>query len=63
VLARLSEEHGVIKNLTRRFKVGQKVRIIPNHACTVMNLFDHAYLVKGPDVIKRYDISARGKMN
>lgn len=63
VLARLSEEHGVIENLTRRFKVGQKVRIIPNHACTVMNLFDQAYLVKGPDVIKRYDISARGKVS
>ncbi len=63
VLTRLSEEHGVIENLKRRFTVGQKVRIIPNHACTVMNLFDHAHLVDGPNVIKRYDISARGKMN
>lgn len=62
VLSRLSEEHGVIENATRRFKIGQKVRIIPNHACTVMNLFDHAYLVDGTKVVKRYVISARGKM-
>jgi D-serine deaminase-like pyridoxal phosphate-dependent protein len=62
-LSRLSEEHGVIENLTRRFKVGQKVRIIPNHACTVMNLFDQAYLVDGSKVVKRFVISARGKMN
>jgi D-serine deaminase-like pyridoxal phosphate-dependent protein len=62
VLARLSEEHGVIENLTRRFKIGQKVRIIPNHACTVMNLFDHAYLVDGQKVIEKYEIAARGKM-
>jgi len=63
MLTRLSEEHGVIENLTRQFKVGQKVRIIPNHACTVMNLFDHAYLVDGQKVIKEYEIAARGKMN
>jgi len=63
MLSRLSEEHGVIENVTRRFKIGQKVRIIPNHACTVMNLFDYAYLVDGATVVKRYAISARGKMN
>ncbi len=63
VLARLSEEHGIIENFTRRFTIGQKVRIIPNHACTVMNLFDFAYLVDGSKVIRRYDISARGKMS
>ncbi len=63
MLLRLSEEHGVIENVTRRFKIDQKVRIIPNHACTVMNLFDYAYLVDGATVVKRYAISARGKMN
>jgi len=63
LLSRLSEEHGVIENLTRRFKVGQKVRIIPNHACTVINLFNHAYLVDGTKVVKSFVISARGKMN
>jgi D-serine deaminase-like pyridoxal phosphate-dependent protein len=62
VLARLSEEHGVIENVTRRFEVGQKIRIIPNHACAVMNLFDSAYLVDGEKMIKAFEITARGKM-
>ncbi|MFQ6008987.1 MAG: D-TA family PLP-dependent enzyme, partial [Candidatus Zixiibacteriota bacterium] len=63
VLTRLSEEHGIIENVARRFKIGQKLRIIPNHACAVMNLFDFAYLVDDGKVIKRYEISARGWMN
>jgi D-serine deaminase-like pyridoxal phosphate-dependent protein len=62
VLTRLSEEHGVIENVTKRFTVGQKIRIIPNHVCVVMNLFDFAYLVDGRRFIKKYDIPARGKM-
>jgi D-serine deaminase-like pyridoxal phosphate-dependent protein len=62
MLTRLSEEHGVIENVTRRFQVGRKIRIIPNHACAVMNLFDQAYLVDGDRVIKRFEIAARGKM-
>jgi len=63
MLTRLSEEHGVIEQVTRRFRIGQKIRLIPNHACTVMNLFDYAYLVDGSTVLKRLTISARGKMN
>ncbi|UCD95064.1 MAG: alanine racemase [Candidatus Zixiibacteriota bacterium] len=62
VLKRLSEEHGIIENATARFRIGQKIRIIPNHACAVMNLFDQAYLVDGDKVIKKLEISARGKM-
>jgi D-serine deaminase-like pyridoxal phosphate-dependent protein len=60
---RLSEEHGIIEALTRNFRIGTTIRIIPNHACTVMNLFDHAYLVEGKAIVKRYKIAARGKMN
>ncbi|HWR83269.1 MAG TPA: alanine racemase [Candidatus Deferrimicrobium sp.] len=60
-LTRLSEEHGVIERLTRPFKIGQKVRVIPNHACTVMNLFDSAYLVDGEAVIERNPVAARGR--
>jgi D-serine deaminase-like pyridoxal phosphate-dependent protein len=62
VLARLSEEHGVIEKVSRRFRVGQKVRIIPNHACSVMNLFNFAYLVDGDTVIRQLRITARGMM-
>ena len=62
-ITRLSEEHGVIDRPSRNYKVGQKIRIIPNHACTAINLFDDAYLIDGNRVIDCYKISARGKMN
>jgi D-serine deaminase-like pyridoxal phosphate-dependent protein len=61
VLERLSEEHGVIYHDGQRFEIGEQIRIIPNHACTVTNLFDQFHLVDGKNVIKVIDIEARGK--
>lgn len=43
VVARLSEEHGVLDLSTceGRPRVGERVRVLPNHACPVSNLDDH----------------------
>ncbi len=60
-ITRLSEEHGIIEFDDETFSIGEKVRIIPNHACYVMNLFDYCYLVDGNQVIERLEITARGK--
>lgn len=60
-LARLSEEHGIIEFEKGKYQVGERVRIIPNHACPVMNLFDIAYLLDGSRVDKLLKIEARGK--
>ncbi|MEW5924436.1 MAG: alanine racemase [Candidatus Zixiibacteriota bacterium] len=62
-IARLSEEHGIIEKPSKKFKVGDRIRIIPNHICTVMNLFDYAYLVDGQKVLKKLEIAARGMVN
>ncbi len=62
IITRLSEEHGIIEQPSKRFRIGRKIRIIPNHACSVMNLFDDAYLVEGDTVLRRWVIAARGKM-
>ncbi|MBM2813574.1 MAG: D-ser dehydrat protein [Ignavibacteria bacterium] len=61
-LVRLSEEHGIIEFDTCNFKFGERVRIIPNHACTVCNLFDYAFLVDGQEVLEIFQIEARGKV-
>ncbi|HDL03897.1 MAG TPA: hypothetical protein ENH25_07175 [candidate division Zixibacteria bacterium] len=63
IIDRLSEEHGFVEKASRRFKVGDHIRIIPNHICTVMNLFDFAYLVDGETVLEKMKIAARGRMN
>ncbi|MBN1212164.1 MAG: alanine racemase [candidate division Zixibacteria bacterium] len=61
-LERLSEEHGIIKYDREEFLLGEKVRLIPNHACPVVNLFDFAYLVDGQKVLELIPIEARGMM-
>ena len=57
------DEHTII--LDREFHdavgIGEKIRIIPNHICPVVNLYDVAYLVSDGQVIAELPISARGK--
>ena len=59
----LSEEHAIVHTAgENEFAIGQRVAIVPNHACVVTNLFDFAWL-KGEDgVLRRIDIAARGKL-
>jgi len=60
-LVRLSEEHGIIQlGKVRQIELGTPVLIIPNHACTVVNLFDHYYIINKEN-IELVPISARGK--
>lgn len=56
----LNEEHGVIEGDSPHQGIGEKVEIIPNHACTVMNLFDEYYLVEDGIVLARIPVAARG---
>lgn len=58
---RLNEEHGIITHSGENFKIGEKIRIIPNHACVVVNLFDTAYLVDKEQIVRQYEIKGRGK--
>ncbi|WP_127903878.1 alanine racemase [Solirhodobacter olei] len=46
VISQLSEEHGFIAREGRPLAVGEKLRIIPNHACPVMNLTDRFVMVR-----------------
>lgn len=58
---RLSEEHGVIFT-DSRLEIGEKVRIIPNHACVVVNMFDEMYGIRDRRVENIFRIEGRGKM-
>ena len=61
-LARLSEEHGVmILDPGEDLEIGDRVRLIPNHACAVVNLFDRAYGIRNGEVVEEFRIAARGK--
>ncbi|MBI5266364.1 MAG: alanine racemase [candidate division Zixibacteria bacterium] len=60
LLARLSEEHGSVSHSGESFRVGNRLRIIPNHACAAVNLYDRAYLIREGKVAEELKISARG---
>lgn len=60
----LSEEHGVLQFPvdTVHPSVGERVSIIPNHACPVTNLFDEVHFVSGGQVLHTRAVTARGKV-
>ena len=62
-VARLSEEHGVIEVVPgEAFRVGERVRILPNHACVVSNLHDSLLAVRGGAVLGELTVAARGRV-
>jgi D-serine deaminase-like pyridoxal phosphate-dependent protein len=60
-VARLSEEHGVLdlSASSWRPRVGDRVRIIPNHVCVSVNLQPAVYGVRGGAVERRWGLDAR----
>jgi D-serine deaminase-like pyridoxal phosphate-dependent protein len=65
VIYALSEEHGHVdlSACTARPRVGEKVRVIPNHACPVSNLFDRVVTVRGDRVEGSLAVAARGRVD
>jgi D-serine deaminase-like pyridoxal phosphate-dependent protein len=62
-LERLSEEHGVVEVAEgERFRVGERVRVLPNHACVVANLHDRLLAVRGERVEAELPVAARGRV-
>lgn len=59
----LSEEHGWVRVPGgSTMDVGNTVRVVPNHACVVVNNQDQLYLVDGDQVINTLTVDARGKV-
>jgi len=62
-IEKLSEEHGVVAVAPgEAFRVGERVRILPNHACVVANLHDRLVGVSGERVETVLAIEARGRV-
>ena len=62
-IERLSEEHGVIAVAEgESFRVGERVRVLPNHACVVANLHDRLLAVSGGRVEAILHVAARGRV-
>jgi D-serine deaminase-like pyridoxal phosphate-dependent protein len=64
VIEKLSEEHGHVgcAASNARPRIGERVTIIPNHACVISNLHDVVYGVRGERVERLLRVEARGKV-
>jgi len=59
-----AEEHGFL-DLSRsndRPSVGDVVRVVPNHVCVVVNMFDRMIAVRGDRIVEVLPVAARGKL-
>jgi len=62
-LERLTEEHGMLTVTGEHaLKVGDTLRIIPNHVCSTVNLHDEVYLVGESGAVEEVRVAARGKV-
>jgi D-serine deaminase-like pyridoxal phosphate-dependent protein len=64
-IAAVNEEHGII-NLPEPSdwpRVGDRLQIIPNHACVVSNLFDVVHLAGPGGEIETVPVAARGRVD
>jgi D-serine deaminase-like pyridoxal phosphate-dependent protein len=61
IIERLSEEHGWLKlEEGESVSIGDRLDVIPNHACVVANLFNEAAITRGDQVVDRWKVAGRG---
>ena len=58
----LSEEHGHldIGHSNRPYRLGERLRIVPNHVCATINMHDTLYGIRGDLVETVWTVAARG---
>ena len=59
----LSEEHSIwfYKHAKGDLNIGDKVRVLPGHCCSTVNMHDHYYVLQGDRVVDVWEISAARK--
>ena len=65
-ITRATEEHGIIElppgAADPGWRIGDQVRIVPNHACGCVNMHDELIAVDGEQVLERWPVIARGRV-
>jgi D-serine deaminase-like pyridoxal phosphate-dependent protein len=58
----LNEEHGMVdvSRCASPPQVGDRVTIVPNHACTTANLHDEVVMHRGGEIVETLRVAARG---
>ena len=64
VFHKMNEEHGFIdvRQCNRKFEIGERLHIIPNHICVAVNLHERIYGTRGEEVEDVWEVAGRGKL-
>ena len=61
VMEKGNEEHGYLRGEELdQISIGQRLRFVPAHICTVINLASTVQVVRGEDVVAQWAVEARG---
>ena len=63
-IAKFAEEHGFLDlaACSQRPRVGDVVRIVPNHVCVVVNMVDRLIATRGDEIVGEIPVAARGRI-
>jgi D-serine deaminase-like pyridoxal phosphate-dependent protein len=63
-IVKMNEEHGYVdvSRSERSYKVGDRLRFIPNHVCVCVNLHDRLYVHRDGEVADIWHVDARGRV-
>jgi len=60
-IVKLNEEHAYVQLAPgEQLELGQVVRVVPNHACVVSNLFDEFVVADAGEIVATWPVDARG---
>jgi D-serine deaminase-like pyridoxal phosphate-dependent protein len=61
---KMAEEHGFldVSNCDTKPSVGDVVRVIPNHVCVAVNMFDQLVAVRDNAIVEILPVAARGRL-
>jgi len=61
---KMAEEHGFIdiSNCESRPSIGDILRVIPNHVCVVINMFNQLVALRGYYIVDVISVDARGRL-
>ena len=61
IVERLSEEHGWLQlEDGETVQIGDRLEVIPNHACVVTNLFNEVAVTRGDQLVDTWKVAGRG---
>jgi D-serine deaminase-like pyridoxal phosphate-dependent protein len=64
VFHKMNEEHGYVdvRECGRKFAIGERLRVIPNHICVAVNLHERMYGTREGKVEEVWEVAGRGKL-